>query len=230
MNRCRHIGNTHTGHCRRSRGYSFKFRILAVIFNIIDDGLESIEQLFRFCGIKIPVWATGTLFQILSPDFRDSLTKAHGKSLNQLLTIIRAFRVVWITIPALTCIIFAIFFCFDVFFCQSLTEETHTAFLITIVSIPNRNNDFATTYPHSPTIIIAIPEFIIGILAHHFFLMRRDMGIILIKWQVKISTKTTTIVEKFTFSIFIVISLRCRRPEILVCRCIRAMFDGSVVV
>ena len=26
----------------------------------------------------------------------------------------------------------------------------------------------------------------------------------------------------------IVISLRCRRPEILVCRCIRAMFDGAV--
>ena len=231
MNRCRHIGNTHTGRCRRSRGYSFKFRILAVIFNIIDDGFESIEQLFRFCGIKIPVWATGTLFQILSPDFRDSLTKAHSKSLNQLLTIIRTFRIAWITIPAFTRSIYTIF-CrsFNIFFRQSLTEETHTAFLITIVSIPNRNNDFATTYPHIPTIIIAIPEFIIGILAHHFFFMRWDMGIILIKWQVKISPKATAIVEKFTFSIFIVISLRCRRPEILVCRCIRAMFDGAVVV
>ena len=167
MNRCRHIGNTHTGRCRRSRGYSFKFRILAVIFNIVDNGFKGFKQLFRFWGIEVPVWTARTLFQILPPDFRDSLTKAHGKSLNQLLAIIYAFRIAWITIPALTRIIFVIFFCFDVFFCQtlcwlnrrfniffcqSLAEETHTAFFILIVSIPIRNNNFANAFNFSFTI------------------------------------------------------------------------------
>ena len=102
MNRCRHIGNTHTGRCRSSRGYSFKFRIFAVIFNIVDNGFKGFKQIFFFRSIKIPVWTARTLFQILSPNFRDPLTKTHSKSLNQLLAVIYAFGIAWITIPALT--------------------------------------------------------------------------------------------------------------------------------
>ena len=144
MNRCRHIGNTCTGRCRRSRGYSFKFRIFAVIFNIVDDGFKSYKQIFFFRSIKIPVFTACTVFQILSPDFRNSFTKTHSKSLNQLLAVIYTFGIAWITIPAFTRSIYTIF-CrsFNVFFCQSLTEETQTAFFIFIVSIPIRNNNFA---------------------------------------------------------------------------------------